>query len=272
MINRSFFTGLLVAAATVTGVLAQASSAAAFTWNNAWQQPQIFRGADVGFNHRPFQQFVNRERVAIPNSGQRLINADNLFLKHDHNVSVSFINEGAGYRNQLAFRTTGATNRSGLLFNDISCNGSYDGGRCVIGGADTLKFGDTVKMGKITGGSLLDFGLRANGFNRGNNAYIFGTPAAANPDGLNHVIAYTYGSRYLVLGFEDLYGDGRSSQGRFNERSDRDFNDTVFVVDVGEKNVACLNAGNCRTAPEPAMALGLLGLGATAIWKRRQVG
>jgi hypothetical protein len=276
MINRSFFTGLLVAAATVTGVFAQASSAAAFTWNNAWQQPQIFSGADVDFDHKPFQQFVNTERVAIPDSGQKLINADDLFLKYDHNVSVSFINEGAGYRNQLAFTATGKTNTSGMLFSDIACSGSYDGASCVGDwGGNTLKFGDTVKTGLIQGGSRLDFGLRANGYERGDSSYVFGTPAAANPDGLNHVVAYTYGSRYLILGFEDLFGDGTGSQGQFGEWSDRDFNDSVFVVDVGEANVACLNAGTCRTpdpvsTPEPAAALGFFGMGVAAIVKRRR--
>jgi hypothetical protein len=266
--TNKFLAGFLVAAAAITGSFAQASSASAFTWDNNWQQPQIFSGASVDFDHKPFQQFVQSEGVAIPNSGQKKVDANNLFLKYSHDVKVSFINEGAGYRNQLAFTSTGATNTSGMLFNDIACEGSYDGATCAGGGdGNTLKFGDTVKAGMIKGGSQLDFGLRANGFYQGSNAHIFGTPESANPDGLNHVVAYTYGSRYLLMGFEDLYG-------KLGEGSDRDFNDTVFVVDIGEANVQCLNAGTCNTkTPEPAAAIGLIGLAATA-WatKRRRLG
>ncbi len=274
--NNKFLTGLLIAAAAITGAFAQTSSASAFEWNNNWQQPQIFSGDAVGFKHQPFQQFVNAERVAIPNSGQKKIDVNNLFLKYDHDVSVSFINEGAGYRNQLGFTAKGATNTSGMLFSDIACTGSYDGASCVGGwdGANTLKFGDTVKTGMIKGGTQLDFGLRADGLNRGQNTYVFGTQDAANADGLNHVVAYTYGKQYLVMGFEDLYGNGKGFQGDFYEWSDRDFNDTVFVVDIGEANVACLNAGTCQTkTPEPAAAAGLVSmLGAAAAIKRRRHG
>jgi hypothetical protein len=275
--NNKFLSGLLIVAAAITGSMVQATSASAqMAWNNSWQQPQIFSGASVGFDHKPFQQFVQQEGVAIPNSGQKKINSNNLFLKYDYNVSVSFINEGAGYRNQLAFSSTGKTNTSGLLFNDISCSGSYDGATCAGDwGGNALKFGDTVKTGMIQGGSQLDFALRANGLNRGDDAYIFGTKSAKNADGLNHVVAYTYGSKYLLLGFEDLYGRGGSAQGKFGETSDRDFNDTVFVVDIGEANVACLNSGNCTATatPEPAAIAGLVGLGVTAAaLKRRRRG
>lgn len=276
MKNNKFFSGILIAAAAIAGVAAQASTASAqiasnsTVWNST--QPTIFSGASQGFDHKPFQQFVQAEGVELQNSGQKKINVSNLFLKYDHNVKVSFINEGAGYRNQLAFtskavRPSGTTTE-GVLFKDIACKGSYDGGVCQggWGDANTLKFGDTVNAGLIKGGSQLDFFLRGDGFNRGTNAYTFGTQTAQNADNLQHVVAYTYGSRYLLMGFEDLYGTRNGqAQGNFGERSDRDFNDTVFVVDIGEANVACLNAGDaCTKAPEPAAAAGLVGLGLTA--------
>jgi Domain of unknown function (DUF4114) len=265
MINNKFITGVLITATAVTGALSQATSAAAATvWDSA--QPQIFSGASQGFNHTQFQQFVQAERVAIPNSGQKQIDPSKLFLKYQHNVSVSFINEGAGYQNQLAFTTTkNNTSNSGLLFKDVSCGGPG----CILGSANpSLKFGDTVKMGTVAKGTQLDFSLRANGFNRGNNAYIFGTQTAKNADGLQHVVSYTYGKKYLVMGFEDLYGTGKKAagEGKFGEHSDRDFNDTVFVVDIGEKNVNYLNG---KDVPEPAAAAGLVGLGATALVMKR---
>jgi hypothetical protein len=276
--NKKFLTGLIVTAAAITGSLAQASAASAQIASNSavWNgtQPTIFNGASVGFNHQPFQQFVNQERVAIPNSGQTQIDPSRLFLKFNHHVKVSFINEGALYHNQLAFNAQGATNTSSVLFKDVACFGQYDGGQCRLhtnnqAVEDKLKFGDTVKAGLIKGGTQLDFFLRARGVERGANTYTYGTQTASNPDGLNHVVAYTYGGRYVIMGFENQFGTGGSQQGMFRENSDRDFNDTVFVLDVGERNVQCLEAGTCEKAPEPAAALGLIGMSAAAVLKRR---
>lgn len=261
--NKKLLSGLFIAASAVAGAFSQAGSAAAFTWNNSWTQPQIFGKAAVGFNDAPFQQFVQKEGLKVTNSGQFKVDSNKLFLKYGYDVKVSFINEGAGYRNQLAYTATGGSNKSGLIFNDISCAGTG----CVSPGAATLKLGDTVKLGNIAANTQLDFGLRANGFNRGTNSYIFGTPDTNNPDGLQHVVAYTYGGKYLVLGFEDLYGTGGGvAQGKFNEKSDRDFNDAVFVVDIGEDNVNYLNG----KVPEPASVVALLGLGAAGALKVRR--
>jgi hypothetical protein len=228
--------------------------------------------SQAGFNDAPYQRYVQREGIELPGSEQKLVDPSKLFLKFAHNVSVSFINEGAGYRNQLAYTSTGATNGSGLLFNDISCSNARGSG-CVMGSAGgTLKQGDTVNIGKVKGGSQLDFFLRADGFNRGNNAHIFGTQTAQNSDGLQHVVAYAVSKTHLLLGFEDLYGAKNAKgldkkTGFKNENSDRDFNDTVFVVDVGEKNIRYLTG---QKVPEPSVALSLIGLGAAGLMLRRR--
>ncbi|NDJ17507.1 DUF4114 domain-containing protein [Myxacorys almedinensis] len=261
--KTQLLTGLVIAAATVTGAFSNAASAHAFTWNNSWTQPTISGKAETGFDDVPYQKYVQKESVEIPGSGQYKIDPSQLFLKYDHNVTVSFINEGAGYRNQLAFESTGATATSGLLFNDISCAGAG----CVgAWGGNALKLGDTVSAGAIKGGSQLDFFLRADGLNRGNNANIFGTQTSMNADGLQHVVAYAVGERYLLLGFEDLYG-AKGATGGKNENSDRDFNDTVFVVDIGEKNFKHLTG---QKVPEPSVTLSLLGLGAAGVVVRRR--
>jgi hypothetical protein len=261
--NKKLLSGLFVAVSAMTGVISQAGSAAAFTWNNTWSQPQIFGKAAVGFNDAPFQQFVNKEGLQVANSGQYKIDSNKLFLKYGYDVKVSFINEGAGYRNQLGYTATGGSNQSGMIFKDISCAGVG----CISPGANTLKLGDTVKLGTLAANTQLDFGLRADGFNKGAGAYVFGTPDTQNADGLQHVVAYTYGGKYLVLGFEDLYGDGTSKQGTFKEKSDRDFNDAVFVVDIGEDNVKYLQG---TKVPEPASVVTLLGLGAAGVLKARR--
>jgi hypothetical protein len=194
------------------------------------------------------------------NVGQFVLDPTKLKLKYDHEVKVHFINEGAGYKNQLAFEATGSTQSTGLIFNDIS--GPGEGG---------LQYGDGVSLGKILAGTQLDFWLRADGKNRGDAANIFGTKTSSNADGLQHVFAAAY-KNYLVLGFEDLYGGlGASGMdpntGRWNEASDRDFNDAVVVLDIGEANVNSLTS-----VPEPSITLGLMAMGAASAFglRRRQ--
>ncbi|MBN3922570.1 DUF4114 domain-containing protein [Nostoc sp. NMS4] len=269
----NLFTALIVATATLTGLVSkvETASAANFNWNSSWTKPTVYSKSKTGFNDTPFQQFVQAESVAIPNSGQFQLDPNKLNLKYDHDVSVYFINEGAAYRNQLAFNSTGTTNKSGLLFNDISCQGNG----CVGSwGGNALKLGDGVKVGNITAGSQLDFWLRADGLNRGKSANIFGTDTASNADGLQHTVAYAY-NNYILLAFEDLYGGLHASgvdsaTGKSNENSDRDFNDVVVVLDIGEANVKALIGA---TVPEPSVTLSMFAVGAIGMFglrRRRQ--
>lgn len=269
----NLLTALIAATATLTGLVSkvETASAADFSWDNSWTQPTVYNKSQTGFNDTPFQQFVQAESVVLPNSGQFKLDPTQLNLKYDHDVSVYFINEGAGYRNQLAFNATGTTNKSGLLFNDISCEG--DG--CVGGwGGNALKFGDGVNIGNVTAGTQLDLWLRADGLNRGNSANIFGTETASNADGLQHAVAYAY-NNYIILAFEDLYGGLHASgvdsaTGKSNEGSDRDFNDVIVVLDVGEANVRELIGA---TVPEPSVTLSMFAVGAVGMFglrRRRQ--
>lgn len=260
--KTSFLTGVLAASVSLAGLLISAP-AQAFSWNNAWTQPTIKSKAQTGFDDAPFQKFVQAERVQLPGAGQFQLDPSKLFLKYDHEVKVHFINEGAGYRNQLAFESTGKTNASGLVFKDISSAESVGNW-----GGDALDLGDSVSLGTIAGGSQLDFWLKANGYSGGSN--IFSTKTESNLDKLQHVVAYAY-NNYIVMGFEDLYGalgaSGRdAATGKYNERSDRDFNDVVMVVDIGEANVKELTG-----VPEPGTVLALLGVGAVgALGLRRR--
>lgn len=265
--NIKFVTGLLAATAAVTGAVSYTPSASAAVlsasdavWDSA--QPTVLSKALTGFNDEPYQKYVQAERVELPQSGQFRLDPTLLKLKFDYNVSTFFINEGASYRNQLAVTSTGATNTKSLLFKDIACAGAG----CVGDwGGNTLKLGDGVSLGTIKGGSQLDFTLRADGLNRGTSANVFGTQASLNEDKLQHVVAYALDKRYILLGFEDLYGDENATGGK-NESSDRDFNDTVFIVDVGEANITAL----VQPIPEPSVTLSLLGLGLAGLAMRRR--
>jgi Domain of unknown function (DUF4114)/PEP-CTERM motif len=257
--KTALLTGLLTVTATVAGMVATVAPASAFSWNKSWTQPTVYSKSQTGFNDAPFQPLVQSERLELANAHQVMLDPSKLVLKYAHNVSAYFINEGAGFRNQLAYETTSSTGAksSGLLFKDISSTES------ILSEKDgVLKKGDSVNIGNVAAGSQLDFWLRANGKNSGTN--IFGTQTASNGDGLQHVVAYASG-KYLMLGFEDLWGE-KGAKGGKNQSSDRDFNDAVFVVDIGEDNVRNL----IKPVPEPTMTLGLIGVGAAGVVMRRR--
>ena len=143
----------------------------------------------------------------------------------------------AKYHNSLGFNTAGIGVTSGnpmLAVQDAL--------------APSATPGDYVDLGRFVAGTNLDFFLISNGGLKPNYYApqdldkVFSTNAAANLDGLEHVMAFAIkDSPYLLLSFEDLVGGG-----------DLDYNDAVFVVDIGRANIA-----NFFAAPEPSLLLAL---------------
>ncbi len=258
--NSKFITSLTAVAAAATTVFSATSPASAFSWGG-WTNPtptvQSKTTAPQDFRNlfSTFDAAVQQERLAVANPLVRALDISNLRLKSDHDVKVYFINEGAGYKNQLAYESTnGSSYQKGMVFANAS---GYD--TILPDGDGPLYKGDFVSLGNISAGSQLNFWLKANGYYGGQ--HIYGADQAANPDGLQHVVSYLYNNRYLLIGFEDLYGDLWATGG-LNERSDRDFNDTVFVVDVG--------VGNVVGVPEPSLMVGMLGMGTASLLSRRR--
>ncbi|MFA5204502.1 MAG: DUF4114 domain-containing protein [Lentisphaeria bacterium] len=147
-----------------------------------------------------------------------------------------FCGENADYHNSIGFNSAGASVDSGtpkLAFLDSSS-------------PTPRTAGDYVDLGTFAAGTNLDFFVISDGAS--NLGYklpndlnkVLSTDATANLDGLVHFYAYAVkDSPYLLLTVEDTYGGG-----------DLDYNDLIFVVDVG--------AGNVRTffaAPEPSLLL-----------------
>jgi len=210
-------------------------------------------------------QIVNQQlsETRSFNDSTMLLDPSKLKLKTSADVRVYFVGEGAGYANSLGFTTDGSGSRSSataaLIFpNASSTVSTYQPGSTVRRtDREPLLPGDFVDLGKIKGGSSLDFFLIANGANGGRQS--FATQTSVNPDGINHVVSFAYTSKdspYLILGFEDLLGGG-----------DRDFNDLVLAVDVGAVNLSELTA-----APEPSAIFTMtafLGLGYVLVTRAR---
>ena len=208
------------------------------------------------------------EAQSLKNSEALALDPDRLVMKNTSDIRVYFVGEGAGYFNTLGYNILDSDGKTleGALGDDpqiifenassvISSLGSAPATVKRTSNAPLLP-GDYADLGEIQAGSLLDFFLISDGARGGK--YSFAASAERNPDGINHVVAFALpDSPYLILGFEDMYGGG-----------DMDFNDVLFAVDIGVRNVRGLVG-----APEPgawAILGGFLLIGARGL-KRRLV-
>ncbi len=209
----------------------------------------------------PLRAFLNQTLAPGKeyNDSLHYLDPSKLKLTTAADTRVYFVGEGAGYHNSLGFNTTGSGVASGdpkLMFPDASSpvstsSPSWNGVQRTA--SEPLLPGDFVDLGNNAAGTLLNFFLISNGANGGKS--VFSTNTATNPDGINHVVAFTTpGSPYLMIGFEDMYGGG-----------DRDFNDEIIAVDIGATNLRALSA-----APEPAMWLVLASFLLPVVWLKKR--
>ncbi len=164
-------------------------------------------------------------------------------------VWVTFVAEGAGWKNTLGFYTYDLNNppkspeqiaNLTVIFPNVSSAGS--------GGA--LAAGSKVKIGHFKanmgiGWFLVADGWRNNAVSQGN--YVLYANAAFNPEPTPAQRAHTVllqdkASSKLILGFEDT----RRDQG-----SDNDFNDVLFYITAN--SLAAIQTENIVTAPSPAV-------------------
>lgn len=193
------------------------------------------------------QLFVNDERAFLNNAAQNRVDLNSLYFANGTDpLEVYFINEGAGYRNRLDFSLNGGAAQT--IFADIASVNSV-----LPDSNGPLQLGEGRNLGPQATGTNVEFTLLANG----SSQYVYSTTESRNVDGLQHMVGYQYGD-YLILGFEDLYGDlGQQGQdpnnpGYYFGNSDRDFNDVVIAVKG-------LKVGKPQATPEPGAVLGILG-------------
>ncbi|OLP16434.1 hypothetical protein BST81_20855 [Leptolyngbya sp. 'hensonii'] len=264
---KTFFTHTLAIASLLSGTTLSVSpaQAASFSWGQ-WTSPSSLQVKSkttdqTGFQALmpEFQKFVQLENQVLNNPETYAVDPTKLTLTVDSAVRVYFLNEGASYKNQLAYDgTTSSSYQAKLIFNNVS---AYDSLKPNPEGPLTI--GDYVDLGVMQGGTKLNFWIRTNGYNGGANVY--GSSATLNPDQLEHMVSYVY-KDYLILGFEDLYGPKGLFGGK-NEGSDRDFNDVLFVVDIGKTNILNLTVlpQSALKQSVPEATLGSFGWGAIGL-------
>jgi len=153
----------------------------------------------------------------------------NIVLKEDADVFVTFVHEGAGYKNVLAYYTYSQANPPQstadiTAYNVIFPNISY----LYSGGG--LRSGDKVYLGHFQQGTVIGWALLANGWGGSSGPFsdrnVYYSNSSLNPENTaenqkHNVLLYDPARDITVLGFEDLNRDSGS---------DDDFNDALFYV------------------------------------------
>ncbi|MCL6219537.1 DUF4114 domain-containing protein [Zunongwangia pacifica] len=171
------------------------------------------------------------ESYPVPEYNPHYITAGydtNLILDKDATVWVTFVKEGAGYKNILGFYTYNINEPKGskpepkditIIFPNVSEAGSGGG----------LYAGDRVKIGDFKAGTGIGWVLLANGWKGYVTAgqwQLFSDPdynPEADPDLRHHnVLLADPENERVILGFEDIRRDYASC--------DQDFNDALFYV------------------------------------------
>ncbi len=200
------------------------------------------RSQDFYVNYMPsFLAIINEqlaESVVFSGVSGFKLDASRLFLRtpSDKTIRIYFLAEGAGYHNTVGFAWTpaGSPGRGAatVLFPDASIKGGST--RTTW---EPLKCGDFLEIGVGDRGFQLDFFLISNAVN-GGTQWLWNDPTE-NSDSLQHVVAFLLpGTPYVLLGFEDIIGGG-----------DLDYNDALFVVDIGQTNADDLDEDDTSTLP-----------------------
>lgn len=262
-INRHLLEAGLAAAAVSVSVVVAAPAQAQLP--AASLTPDQF-STDLGFDNlknlnilepsttlEELKKLINNEANALSQSflAQYQLDTSKLFWNGVDPVEVYFINEGAGYRNQLFFTASdlsGNQTGGGKIFDDVSSPFSK-----LSNSDGPLVLGQGVSLGGFVGATQLDFSIKSDGKNGGTT--MLGTNAAANPFGLQHVVAFQH-KDWIILGFEDIVGGG-----------DRDYNDVIFAVRGIQHGTP-----PATDVPEPSALLGMLalGIGGFTTLRRRQ--
>jgi LruC domain-containing protein len=183
----------------------------------------------------PESQYVNSDYIGTDRETNVIIDADLGELDYAE-VSITFLNEGAGYRNALGYyiydSANPPTSQSEINAHIIAFpNASKPT-------AGSMTQGDTVDLNiQLTDGQALGFFIVSNGWGYSgsyNNIASLGpwsTPFYSSTD-LNpetteslrrhNVVFVDTENEFLVIGFEDIQ----------RPAGDNDFNDLIFTVDV----------------------------------------
>lgn len=158
-------------------------------------------------------------------------NVTQIELSSQADVWITFLHEGAGYRNSLAYYTYNLNNPPSSV-NDIDTINIIFPNMSFPGSGGNLNSGDRVYLGNFSGGTGIGWVLIANGWTGssvGTGLNRFYSQQSLNPEisgyQQHNVILLDDIRNKLLIGFEDLLRNPGAG-------SDEDFNDAIFYADV----------------------------------------
>lgn len=215
---------------------------------NAWGLPDNLDTPGVITN-----DFLDKINEALPEQSNlmeeqpELISATtNLEITEEADVWITFIGEGAGYKNALGFYTY-TLGQEPQNVNEIDHKIIF-ANTSLMGSGGVMLPGDRVHLGTFPANTGIGWFIVANGWT-GASTGVSQTRQRyysqkefnpeSTPENRNHmVLLHDEESDLMILGFEDLNRDGNS---------DNDFNDVLFYTEVNPVNldlstIAKLNA------------------------------
>jgi len=204
------------------------------TWNSQGVPNYLEAEGDI-----VSEGLLSRIRASLPES-KRLPNVHpeylsssaqtNIWLTQEADVYVTFVGEGAGYKNVLGFYSyqngnppqtiSDIQSSMTVIFPNVSLEGSGGG----------LHPGDKVKIGTFQANTVIGWFVAADGFRNGNTSngnWLLFSDKILNPEQdttlkQHNVLLNDIGENRVILSFEDIRRDYGSC--------DQDFNDAIFYV------------------------------------------
>lgn len=171
--------------------------------------------------------------------------SSNLIIEKNADVWITFVSEGAGYRNSIGFYTY-PTNTPPSSLSDITAIKFIFPNASLEGGNGSLYSGEKVKIGNFNAGTTIGFVIFSNGWDDSkvdisNDAFF--SNDYLNPESTadlrRHTVLLKYGSKYII-GFDDINRDWGS---------DHDFNDVLVYASANPTDA--ISNQNVRIADSP---------------------
>ena len=170
----------------------------------------------------------------------------NLIITQTADVWMTFVHEGAGYKNILGFYTYPTGNPPASV-NEIETVKIAFPNASFAGSGGGLYAGDKVNLGRFEPGTTIGFTLLANGWNGSitpgqHQVYSDNNlnPESTTEKRSHSVLLWDEVNELFLVGFEDLNRDGNS---------DDDFNDAMFYITANP--IESISLENVNPIDEP---------------------
>ena len=223
------------------------------TWNSAgvpdYLEPvrdiidaQLLDSINASLPERQKVPENNPEYIATTTETRTVITGDS-----NADVWVTFVHEGAGYKNVLGFYTYNI-NDPPQTENDIANKTIIFPNVSYMGSGGGLISGDKVKLGNFEPGTVIEWFVFANGYRAPNvteGYWIVYSDSRFNDESdenlRQHTVLLRDAQNRFILAFEDIRRDNRGC--------DQDFNDAIFYVTSNPISaISTINVAEVKTS------------------------